>query len=467
MTQIHILKGVYTDSAGDFRTALPRNLVPVPKEQGISQGYLRPADGIVQTGEGPGRSRGAIVWRGSCYRVMGEMLCRVLTDGSVVELGNVGGTGNVRLRYSFDYLGIASGGDLYLWNEATLAKVTDADLGTVVDFTWIDGYFVTTDGESLVVTELTDPFSVNPLKYGSAEVDPDAVKAVLNVRDELTAVGRHTTEVYQNIGGEFFPFQRIEGAMVPRGTVGTRMCALFADGVAMVGGGREESLAVWIASGGQSAKLSTQEIDLVLAEFSEAELAQCLMETKVDLGHEHLLIHLPDRTLVYDAAASRELKMPVWFELGSDTGEHGQYLARDLAWFGNQWVVGHPNDGSVGYLTRAQSSHWGDVVGWGFATEIVYNEGAGAIFHELELIALTGRTVLGVDPTVWTSYSLDGVTWSDEKPLSAGKIGDRTKRLVWFSQGGMRHWRIQRFRGTSDAHLSIPRLEARIEGLAA
>jgi hypothetical protein len=36
---------------------------------------------------------------------------------------------------------------------------------------------------------------------------------------------------------------------------------------------------------------------------------------------------------------------------------------------------------------------------------------------------------------------------------------------VWFQQGHMRNWRIQRFRGSSDAHISIARLEAQLEPL--
>jgi hypothetical protein len=44
--------------------------------------------------------------------------------------------------------------------------------------------------------------------------------------------------------------------------------------------------------------------------------------------------------------------------------------------------------------------------------------------------------------------------------------GQRGKRLVWLQQGMVRAWRAQRFRGTSDAHLPVARLEARVEALA-
>ena len=72
----------------------------------------------------------------------------------------------------------------------------------------------------------------------------------------------------------------------------------------------------------------------------------------------------------------------------------------------------------------------------------------------------------GDDPIIGTQYSLDGVTWSQEKTIKAGKSGERQKRLVWLQQGTMQNWRTQRFIGTSDAHLSFARLEAQIEPLA-
>ena len=75
--QIPILSGVYTDGSPDFRTSYPVNMVPVPKEQGISNGYMRPADGIAQLGTGPGVDRGGINWNGKCYRVMGGSLVRI------------------------------------------------------------------------------------------------------------------------------------------------------------------------------------------------------------------------------------------------------------------------------------------------------------------------------------------------------------------------------------------------------
>jgi len=464
--QIPILNGIYTDEAPDFRTSYPRNLIPVPKVQGISTGYLRPADGIIELGVGTGIDRGGINWNGVYYRVMGSSLLRISESGTHTIIGDVGSDGKeVRLDYSFDYLAIASNNNLFLYDGSTLTQNTDVDLGNVVDMTWVDGYFMTTDGEFLVVTELNDPFAVNPLKYGSSEINPDAVNGLLKLRNEIYALNRYTIEVFDNVGASGFPFQRINGAHIERGSIGTRASCIFMEAIVFVGSALNEAPAVWFGANGSTVKVSTREIDQILLEYTEDELSQILLESKTDKNHQHLYIHLPNKTLVFDGSASKAMGTNVWFELTSSIIGDGQYQAKNLVWCYNKWLCGNPTASNHGYLTDEVSTHYGNTIGWDFGTSIIYNNGNGAIFHELELICLSGRVPLGDDPTIWSQYSLDGTTWSQEKSIQAGKQGERNKRLTWLQQGHMRNWRMQRFRGTSDAHLSIARLEARVEPL--
>ena len=467
--QIPILNGIYTDNGPDLRTSYPVNLVPVPKQSGISAGFLRPADGIVANGSGPGVDRGGINWNGICYRVMGTKLVSVSSNGIVSTLGDVGGPVNtlVTMDYSFDRLVIASGGRMYYWNSVTgLLQVTDPDLGLVLDVAWVDGYFMTTDGTSLVVTDLSDPLAVNPLKYGSSEVDPDPVVALLKLRNEIYALNRNTIEVFDNVGGELFPFQRIEGAQVQKGVVGTFACCVFVESVAFLGSGRNEAPGLYAAANATASKISTQEIDELLLSYTEEQLATVKLEARNDKAHQHLYVHLPDRTIVYDASASAALEEQVWFTLTTSVVGFEQYRARNMVWAYEKWLVGDPQSNSIGHFSDTSGAHWGQTVRWEFGTAIAYNEGNGAVFHELELVALTGRVALGKDPAVATSYSLDGTSWSQDKSIRVGTTGSTLKRLVWFQQGFMRNWRIQRFRGDSDAHVSFARLEAQLEGMA-
>jgi hypothetical protein len=462
--QIPILNGVYTSEASDFRVAYPYNLVPVPVDQGISKGYLRPGDGILPfTVEGPGVDRGGINWNGVCYRVMGMSLVSIDDLGAITVLGTIPGSDLVRFDYSFDYLAIRANGALFLYN-GVLTQITDPDLGVCVDFIWVDGYFMSTDGEFVAVTELNDPFSVLPTKYGSSEEDPDPVLAILKLHNEPTILNRYTIETYNNIGGQGFPFVRVDGALISKGVVGTNACCIFMDNVALIGGGRNEAVTVYLASNGQFARLATREIDLVLATYTEAQLAQVKVEARVDKGHELLLVHLPDKTLVYDGAASKVVQEPVWYILGSGL-DPAQYRAKNLVQCYGKWLVGDPQSFKIGYLTTTTSTHWGTTIGWEFSTLVVYNEAVGAIFHELELIGLTGRVDLGAEPMISTRYSLDGEQWSQPKFISAGQQGQRQKKLVWLGCGSMRTWRIQKFNGTSDVRLSVARLDARIEAL--
>jgi len=466
--QIPILSGTLTDESPDFRTKYPRNMIPVPKQQGISNGYLRPAEGIVQIGAGPGVDRGGIVWNGVCYRVMGESLVRVDADGAVTDLGRIPGTGQASFDYSFDRLAIAAGGALYYTYGGAPEQVTDSDLGQVLDVLWIDGYFMTTDGTSLVVTDLRDPTSINPLRYGSSEADPDPIKCMFKARaGEVYAVNRYTIELMNNSGGSGFPFARYEGAQINRGAIGTHAAALYAGQIAFLGGARDEPPAVWVGLNGGTSKLSTGEIDTLLLDYTEAQLADCLLEARTVKNHALLYLHLPDQTLVYDGAASAAVEEPVWFTVDSGLGAPAQYRARNFTWCYDRWLCGDPTSPALGQLDDTVSTHYGGTISWEFGTSIIYNESRGAIFHQLELVALPGRVPLGVEPVIWTSYTLDGENWSQERGCRAGRQGQRGKRLVWLGQGSMQAWRVQRFRGTSDAHIAFARLEAQLEPLNA
>lgn len=475
--QIPILKGIYADENADFRNSYPINLEPVALDNGISAGYLRPAAGFAafEEKENPAAGlqykmgsldRGSIVFDNKQIRIFGNDLCRVLEDGYIEQIaafnfgvvGATAGIDQVSMDYSFDYLAIVNGGKLFIFDkDVTLTENTDPDLGVVLDVIYIDGYFMTTDGEFLVITELGNPLAVASDKYGSSEVDPDPIVGLLKVHNEVYALNRYTIEAFYNKGTGVFPFARIEGTRMNRGLVGVHAKCEFQGAIAFMGGGRHEPTSIWIGLNAQTQKIATREIDQILQSYTEEELKLTVFEKRIDKNHEQLWIRLIDKILVYDAKATEAAQIPVWFI--RDIGP------RNLIWFFDKWFAGN-DEGQVAYLDDSLSTLWGEKVDWRFQTNIIFNESNGAIFNKLELIGLPGRVALGENPTVWTSYSLDGQVWSNEKMITLGTQGERMKRVAWFSQGFMENYRIQRFRGNSDSHFSIARLEAEIEGLA-
>lgn len=463
MVAIPVMSGIVADGT-DFRTAFPLNLVPVPKTTGLSEGYLKPASGIVTVADAGGANRGGYRWRGVHYRVMGNNFISVTDAGVMVTIGTVAGIDWVTFDESFDHLAINGGGNLYMYDGTTFTQVTDVDLGTSIDVVWVNGYFVSTDGEFLISSDINDPFSYNVLRYASSEVSPDPVVALQKIRSEIYAVNRYSIEVFGAIiePGTAFPFARIEGAQITKGAVGSRACCEFMQALAFVGSGPNDPPSVWLGSSAQAAKISTRDIDAELQSYSDAVLSTVVVESRADLGHDFLYIHLPSKTLVYDGNASAAIGQPVWHVLNSGAG----YRARGFVWCYGQWNVADPFGTKIGVLSDAVGSHYGDAVQWEFVTPIAYNEGRGVQVHELELMALSGDIAVGDDPMIATSYSLDGETWSQPRYIRAGRMGERTKRLVWDRQGSFRNWRVQRFQGDSRAHLSFARLEARFEVLA-
>ncbi len=465
MPQLSILGGIYSDAVAEVRTSYPRNMVPVFKDNGVSIGYLRQAEGIDSFSSGPGVDRGAIVWNGVHYRVMGTKLVSVSGAGVVTVLGDVGAGPAVSLDYSFVNLIIGSGGRLYYWDGATLTQVTDPDLGTSVDSLFLNGYTVSTDGEFIVVTDLNNPLSVDPLKYGSSEVDPDPIVGLRQFRNELYALNRFTIEVFDNVGGAGFPFAPIAGAQITKGCVGTRAAVICAETLAFMGGGRNEAIAIYLGAGGQIRKISDDEIEKRISTYTEDELALCLLETRKLDDHEFLYLHLPAETWVYDVIGSAKFQKPIWFSLHSDAETVGNYRAKNFVFCFNQWFCGDKTTFNIGLLTTTVTTQYDEIVGWLFDTAYLYNASKGAIIHSLELVATPGRAPTGRNPQIFYSFTDDGLTWSNERIAGAGQRGEYRKRITWQQCGQMENYRGLRFRGANDTPIGFMRLEAELEPL--
>lgn len=463
--QIPIINGIYTDNTADYRTSYPLNLIPVPKQNGIANGYLKKADGIrLLCDVGNGRDRGGVNWNGVCYRVIGNSLYQINQDGSFVDLGSIAGSNQCRFTYGFDNLAVAGGDNLYYLKDGVLTQVSDDDLGKVIDVTWIDGYFVTTDGEYIVQTELNDSTQVETLKYGSSEIDPDPVIGLLKVRGELIAFNRYTIEVFDNVGGSGFAFQRINGAMITKGCVGTSAKCPFIDSFAFVGSGKNEPCSVYIGANGGASKITTREIERILSNYDEAQLSNVVLESVEHDMHQHLYVHLPDKTLVYDFASSQVMQQPIWFELSSTVDGNGAYRAINHVWCYNQWIVGDRIDSRIGVIDSSISTHYGQPVSWRFDTTFLYAGGGMGQVKSIELVGLTGRTKDNPDPQVFLSWTKDGLTWSNERLHRQGMRGQYSKRIIWMRAIGLVKQMVGlRFRGCDDSLASFTAVEADVE----
>lgn len=470
--KVSLLEGVYTDNAAAFHTSYPVNLEPTLVDSGLSEGYLTNAPGITQVGTDYGQDRGAINWNGVCYRVMGSSLVQLDADWTITVLGDVGDDGlPVTLDYSFDRLVIWSNQNQFYWCTPSgpnpgLTQVTDANLGKPISGLWIDSYFMSTDGNDMVVTELTDPYTIDPLKYGSSETDPDPIVALAKVRGQVYALNRYTIQNFQDIGTTGFPFANNPYGLIPRGCVGTHAWAYFLESFAFVGSGRNEQLSVYLAGAGQTSSISTSEIDRMLQGLTDDEQALIECESRVEDGEQRFYVHLPAFSMVYMHQASLRNQSPVWHLLADGTLLDQPYRARHMALCYDKWIVGN-TIGNIGYLDPTTAMRWsGGICGWQFDTMFLYNDGLGAIITMVELAGLPGRVPLTYTPTCSLQWTQDGQTWSQERFISTGVSGERLKRVQWRPKVRFRNYMGLRFRGVNNALISWAACVVDLEALA-
>lgn len=461
------LQGVYMEGS-DARVALPVNYEGVPAQSGATDDYLRPVEGIDAFATGEGNDRASILWPGAGvaltgaghYRVSGTKLIKVSSTGGVTVIGDVGGSGHARLDYSFDLLGVLSDGKLFFYDGASLTEVTDPNIpANLIDMCWVDSFWAVTDGVSVAVSDISVPTTFNPLKFGGTD-RPNPVKCLLKVINELHVISENYVDVFRNIGGAGFPFQRISSAVVTKGPIGTRAACVFENRVAFVGGGRNEEPSVYLGFNAQSVKIGSQEVDAILDGYTTAQLATVTTETQVARGMVRLYVHLPDRSLVYDAIMSARQGFPVWHVRVSTLNGFEAFRAQNFVRVNDSWIVGDPASTSIGVTTKTSSKHFGEYVRGEWTTGALRAGTNNVTMNRLTLFAITGDVEAGEDPRLSMSYSNDGVGYSTPRTIKTGVRGETMKKLEWRKLGKWKQFRTLRFQTDGICRVSPMSLDA-------
>ncbi len=422
-----LIKGDKVSSGTDYRDALAVNMYAVPREILGAKGYMTSHDGLSEHGTGSGVDR-AGYWNERLnihYRVSDERLISVGASGSVSDLGQISGSKQASMTHSFNTQAIVADGKMWLHDGATLSEVTDPDLGSPIDITWIDGYYFLTDGEFIYHTNLLDESAIDPLKFATSEFSPDPTLAVDTTSDNQVIVfNRYTTEWFTNRATENFAFQRIQGKSVKAGVVGTH-CETELDGIFYIlGGGREESPSIHYISSGTYTSVATREVEKVIAEYNESELADAVLESRSKDGNKFIVVRLPRHTLLYSHTIAKVAGIEsAWSIVKSD-------VVSDGAWRGangvydpriSKWVYGDSTDSSIGVLDETVGTQYGEQVESILFTPFIDLEYSS--IDRVEVSTIPGHQVNTDDVTCSISMTYDGVTYGKE----------------WFNLYGERH----------------------------
>ena len=454
------IKGDKMGSETDYRDALPHNMSAVLKPMFGIAGYMIQQPGLTKYSDAVDADRGGL-WNerlGEHYRVSGEKLISVDEYGAITELGDIQGSDTVSLPYSFNTQAIIANNRMWLYDKTNgLVEVTDPDLGNPIDGVWIDGYYFLTDGEFIYHTDLNNEASIDPLKFATAEFSPDPTLGVLKTNDNKVMVfGRYSTEYFIDVATDNFAFQRVQTRAVKAGIVGTHCKAEMSGGVYILGGRKEECISVHSLGVGSVSKVATREVDKIIGKYTEDELSGVVMEARVEDGYYHLLIHLPNETLMYNETIAKSQGLELaWTILNSrDLDEdypaiHGVFEPRK-----GVWVYGDKKRRFLSVLDNSVSTHYGDKTSWELLSPYVYIESASIDEFEVETVPGFNATN---DNGVFMSITYDGVSYSREELISYGNLNEYQNRFIRYRLGYVRDWFSIRLRGKNDTRVAFSR----------
>tara|TARA_R110000868_G_scaffold21274_2_gene88434 strand:- start:1716 stop:3155 length:1440 start_codon:yes stop_codon:yes gene_type:complete len=426
---------------------------------------------VASTGTVENENRGSHEMNGVPYFVNGTQLyslVETIVGGvpvhTLTSLGTVAGTVRVSMADNGSQLMIlVPGGAGYIFTHTanTFVTITDVDFtanGLPQFVVFVDSYFVcTTNTKKFISSAPNNGTSWNALDYGTAESDPDDTVAPVVFKNQLFIAGSETIEAFQNIGGTDFPFQRT-GLFLQKGVYAPYSLINVQDSFMFIGGGSNESPAVWALSGNSTVKVSTIPIDSILQVLSSTQLAAVFSWAYAQNGAYFVGFTLPNTTFVYDLTSKR------WHERKSVvSGELGAFRVSSMVQAYNHILCGDTVDGRIGHLDPAIYSEYNADIIRTVSTQPFQNTMNSFSVPSIELTVESGvgnTTVL--NPQISMDRSKDGKTWSDPRTRSIGKAGEYDRRAVWRRNGYVNRFEIFRFTLTDQVKPVIIQLTADI-----
>jgi hypothetical protein len=307
-----------------------------------------------------------------------------------------------------------------------------AAITSVIDACFMAGYVMITDGTSVYNSSLVNPLFF-PGYFGSAEYDPDGISSIYKLNNQLYIQGRNTTQTMANTGGNNFPFTVQQSYTFDIGCVSRQTMCYFNRTLAWIGGGRNMPNGVWTLNGNAPAKISSAAVDYEIAKLTADQVAVVTLEAISFEDSELLYVHLPNKTLVFDATATVGVGVKFWTQLNSGANDTDFYRARNFTRFDGQWLCGDVSDNRVGYLDSTTGGHYGVPVLHRITSPMAMLPLASAGLRSVELKCIAGQA--GDTSRIAMQYSTDGIRWSQTRYTSAVPRGAYDRRIRWLPAG--------------------------------
>lgn len=224
-------------------------------------------------------ARGQFVWNGSLYQIQSEELHKItnVTTGASTNLGTIAGSEPVFTAIGFNTATlVVKGGKLYTLDTSdTLIDISgNANFVPCDSLAHINGRFVyiPSNGDPAFFSDVGAAGTVQALSFFDAEELPDKNNNVFNFKNTLYIMGTDSIELFRDTGASPNPFGRISGARLTTGFIGGLL--EYNETFLFIGREKDQSAGIYALGSGVAPKISNSAIDLILAGFTEAQMAR-------------------------------------------------------------------------------------------------------------------------------------------------------------------------------------------------
>lgn len=409
----------------DWSTLLPENMLAVSRTIKGGNGYMRIMPGIKKLTDVSGVSRGA-EWNTvklAPYRVMGGDL--YLNESRVTSID---GSDRTPMAHSRDRVGIVTGGSMimigYNGSRNIFGNWTGPDdptynWGQINDVCHLRQRFIfsTVDSDTFWISDLDDetkPDKVAPAYR--AESMPDGIVAIRAWRDYVICFGTASIEFFGLTGDDQNVYASQQSYTVEAGTLGRESVCQYMETFAFLTSpfSGEFTIALMNPGGANWSEIASAEVKKILAGYTVDQLKSVRLESLSFETHKLLIVHLPDKTLVYDHAVSQDQGVPVWSYVKTGINGINEYRAVDLINEGGRITCGDKTDPVIGVLDNTSSAQYGEDQEIILYTPLLWAE--NAVLADFRIDASTGGD--SVVSRLWLSATEDGITYSQEKLLA-------------------------------------------------
>ena len=326
-----------------------------------------------------GIGRGLHVFGTELWAVTGTQVSVVTSSGTVVPIGSIPGTGRVKMAQTADRLAILTDdGALYLSDGLSISAVTDADFRVASDVDFLDNYLIFTEANSArwFCSDLNAPESYDALNFATAESQPDALYGLIADHGQAFLAGARSCEIWQNTGGENFPFARVSGGLLEIGCASAATLGKLDNSIFWLA----NDLTVRRLADFTPVRVSHDGVEAAIRTYGDVTDAYAF--TYSFAGHLMYALTFPNK-----ATWELDVTTGLWHErqtLGRST-----WNIVDVAQFGND-VYTLNDAGQVGIMRSKFYSEYGAPQRVEFTCTPMYASGRRAFLRRAELMLLTG-----------------------------------------------------------------------------